>query len=314
MFYYTQELAESDEFMNDANNLNELFEELIHKTNLGYENSNISIKAFKHCFKMATVRENISNNMSVILDEFKKMKESPEILRHSADVAVLLIYDVEDLKDSCGVGFQDAYMNGLTFSVTSRYCAFNQLTFSHEIGHNFGADHPLGHLLKKKVTHKKHGFYYRTIMKDSQKGKPSNRTNYYSNPNVFHPITKTRTGKFGVPSNYLQFSKHIEKIAALGDESCKCYIVTKYNVSIVEYEKCSFKSTGKPAKQNSLDKKQDIQKRNDIWDQSPLSKQNLYEKYLTDVQNLYQSYLKDDQRLYKKYLKHAHEILHEKLC
>ena len=312
MFYYTQELAESDEFRNDANNLNELFEELIHKTNLGYENSNISIKAFKHCFEMATMRENISNNMSVILDEFKKMKESPEQVRQSADVAVLLIYDVEDLKDSCGMGFQDAYKTGETFSVASRHCAFSQLTLSHEIAHNFGANHTLGHLLNKSITHKGHEFYYRTIMKP-QKGVPSNRTNYYSNPYIFHPITKTRTGKFGVPSNYIQFFKHIEKIAALGDESCKCNIENQLNVTMMPYEKCSFKSIGKPAKQYIFDKKKDIQKRNDIWDQSPLLKQNLYKKFLTDVQNLYQKYLKDDQRLYKKYLNEVYENFLETL-
>ena len=45
----------------------------------------------------------------------------------------------------------------------------------------------------------------------------------------------------------------------------------------------------------------------------PISKQNLYNKYLTDLQNLYHSYVKADQRLYKKYLNDAHKKIHEML-
>ena len=311
MFYYTPELAESDEFLNNTINLKEHSEELVQKTNLGYENSNISIKAYMHCFEIATLRENVSNVMEELIEHFSKMKGTPEKLRHSADVAVLLIYDQDDQKDDCGVAYQNAYSNGWTFSVMSRHCALDQLSFSHEIAHNFGAEHSLGYLINNRVTrHKGREFFYRTIMKYPSNVQ-SNRTNYYSNPNIWHPITKTRTGKVGVPSNYEQFSKHIEQIAALGDESCKCYIVTYLNESWMHVNKsCSFQSKAKSANQKFLDKRQNIQKRNDIWNQSPLSKLNLYEKYLTDVQKLYQNYLKDDQRLYKKYLKNAHKNFH----
>ena len=76
-----------------------------------------------HCFEMAAKRENISDNATVILEEFRKMKGTPERLRNSADVAVLL---TNDLKDSCGVGYYEGYKNGWTFSVTSRVCAIRE--------------------------------------------------------------------------------------------------------------------------------------------------------------------------------------------
>ena len=44
-----------------------------------------------------------------------------------------------------------------------------------------------------------------------------------------------------------------------------------------------------------------------------ISKQNSYNKYLTDVQMLYQNYVKADQRLYRKYLNDAHKKIHEML-
>ena len=135
MFYFTPELEASKDFrrphyvkidnitntynakdfFNFNNNLKEYFNELIEKTNIGYENSNIPIRAKMHCFEMASIRENISDNATVILEEFRKMKGTPERLRNSADVAVLL---TNDLKDSCGVGYYEGFKNGWTFSVT----------------------------------------------------------------------------------------------------------------------------------------------------------------------------------------------------
>ena len=69
LFYYTPELDSSIDFQGSMLLLKEYFLEIIYKTNLGYQNSNISVKARMHCFEKATIRENISENMTVILDK-----------------------------------------------------------------------------------------------------------------------------------------------------------------------------------------------------------------------------------------------------
>ena len=130
MFYYTKEFAASNEY--DTIEIGEYFEELVQKTNLGYQNRNISIRARMHCFELATIerdiaidrltvlaegvsdkflkskildqlkkvkemrgiqklsfKENVFDNMSVILDKFKDIRGTPKKLRNLADVAVL---------------------------------------------------------------------------------------------------------------------------------------------------------------------------------------------------------------------------------
>ena len=106
MFYYTPEFGNSYDFLRDNSLLAEYFEELVQKTNLGYQNSNISIRARMLCFERATIRDNVSEKMSVILEKFKNMKGTPEDLMLSADVAVLLTNEV---KNSCGASYGHAY-------------------------------------------------------------------------------------------------------------------------------------------------------------------------------------------------------------
>ena len=292
MFYYTKKFAMSHDFIRSNSLMKDYFEELIHKTNLGYNRSNIPIKARMHCFEMATIEENVSENMSVILDKFRNMKETPENLRNFADVAVLIINDV---KDSCGISYGHAYRNGWTFSVVSRDCAISQLTFSHGISHNFGADHS------------EH---------------PLNITNHY-HPNIIHPMMKTRIGK---PANFMHFSKHIDKISSLGNESCVCYKAYNMKKSVkwahmgleesCNFHQVSMKRPGTKPLHDVLyfrikDQKDTKKKDNDIRNQKPLSK-DLYTNFLTERQNLFEKYLKTAQKLYETYLKDAHNKIHER--
>ena len=122
--------------------------------------------------------------------------------------------------------YQSFYRNGWTFSVTSRDCAISQLTFSHGIAHNFGRI--------KTHEHEKHVHFvqYKYIP--------------YIYPYTIHLITKTRTGKIGMPSNDKQFSRNIATIAGLGDESCICYehhyMESKYKMQHMGLEEsCNYK-------------------------------------------------------------------------
>ena len=103
--------------------------------------------------------------------------------------------------------------------MVSRDCAISQQTLSQVIAHNFGADHSSGYLLNKGDTHlvgkggNSKQKFVRMIMHYNTYGSTSHKkTNHYSNPNIIQK-----------PANYMYFSKHIDKISALGNESCVCY-------------------------------------------------------------------------------------------
>ena len=288
MFYFTPEFAASKDFSSSRSNtsnfvVGDYFEELVQKTNLGYQKYNISIKAYMHCFEMASIQDSVSDKMSVILDKFKNMKGTPEKLRNLADVAVLFTNDV---KDSCGASYGHAYRKGWTFSVTSRDCAISQQTFSHGIAHNFGVDHSSEFLLNKR-------------------GKKELVT--------IHPVRQTRTEKFGVPANYMNFNI----IAALGDESCICYSAYQMFYDRIGWhmalnDSCYFHSKGKgkePAS-NMLDF-QKLDKKIQTFNQKKLQrrkekKKNLYSNFLKNRQKLFKNYIKTAQKLFRNYLKDAH--------
>ena len=261
-----------------------------------------------HCSQMASIRENDSELMNETLRRFANMKGSPEKLLHSADVAILIIADENSRKDACGMAYPDT---GFPFSVVLYVCSLIQNTFSHEIAHNFGVEHSSGYVFKnKKYTNAgepaskyEEGKYFRTIMAKvgGDMIDETIRINYFSNPNIIHPITKLPIGKLENPDNiahFAHFAKNISFIAANGDESCKCH------------DSCNSKSNVKPGKGKA---KHNLKKRYDMRQPGPPpsnQKQNLFKKYLTDLQKLYQNYYKDDQLLYKNYLHNAHKKIH----
>lgn len=323
MFYYTSKFQTKYH-----GNIRDFFEELVHKTNQEYQNSNVSIKARMHCFEKATIRENISENMSEILEEFRKMKGTTEWLRNLADVAVLLINDV---KDSCGASYGHAYRNGWTFSVVSRDCAISQMTFSHGIAHNFGAIHSSGYLLNKK--NRRHGEEGKKSrqeivrMHHKKTGIPSHKKKHYANPNNIQPVMKTRIRKFGMHANLMYFSKHIGKISLLGNESCICYKAYDMREPIKSphmslNESCMFHSgiqknpDATPFPTNVLDfvrKHRKEKKKDQTHDKRNQSTHSdLHKNFLNDRLNLYKNYLKAAQELYKTYLRDAHNKIHER--
>ena len=252
MVYYTPEFAAA------TDNIEEFIDKMIEETNQGYSNSKLPITVTKFCSELATISEHCVNPGS-LLDTFTKMKgshstgffsfisyfysfiilfleeleykfrweESYSALRNTADAATLLVLNQNH--SSCGEGFFAAYRTKKSFSWVKKNCAFRSGMWSlgHELGHNLGAAHnardsgtslPRGHgyFIKKG----KYQIGLRSIMAYPRKGYEI-RTNYYSNPDVIHPLTGTPTGDWK-SNNAAIIRMNIGKLAAIGDESGSC--------------------------------------------------------------------------------------------
>lgn len=104
-------------------------------------------------------------------------------------------------------------------------------SFSHEIGHNLGADHnpsvvpqPLkgdgyGHLITPPGLTRWSG--YRTIMSYYAVGHRT-RVNYWSSPDIIFPVTGTPTGVAGISDNARNLAQNRFTVSAYGDESGNC--------------------------------------------------------------------------------------------
>ena len=90
--YYTPEFARS------TPDLKGFFNQIIDKTNQGYENSKVNLKVKIFCTEMATIHE--TNSLRSQIYQFAVMKENSVKLVGSADFAVLF---VNDDPDACGV-------------------------------------------------------------------------------------------------------------------------------------------------------------------------------------------------------------------
>ena len=154
--------------------------------------------------------------------------ETIAALRNTADAAVLLVQDFDD--NYCGYGWiGTTYEGGPTFSTVKKSCALGYYSFGHEIGHNFGAHHNIeagrnnkfsyghGHLIEAGQS----STGVRTIMAYNAQGHRE-RVNYYSNPDILYPGTRTPTGVEGVSNNAAVITKNRFAMAALGDESSTC--------------------------------------------------------------------------------------------
>ena len=227
MVYYTQEFASA------TDDIEEFIDKMIEKTNQGYLNSKLPITVTKFCSELASISEHCVDSR-LLLETFENMKgsysegqwtASYSALRNTADAATLLVLN----HWRCGEGCFAAYNSGQTFSVVKKDCAIGGLSLGHELGHNLGAGHNIensdkslapyghGHFIKKGKYH----VGWRTIMAYPKRGE-GYRTNYYSNPDVIHPLTGTPTGDRRRANNAAIIRMNIGKLAAIGDESGSC--------------------------------------------------------------------------------------------
>ena len=216
-FYYTADFEAA------TTDIDGFIEEVLAETNQGYKNSGVPLEAYKFCQQRASVNDILEAKK--MLEEFTEMKGSTEALRGSADVAVLLV----DNMDSCGIAWLNSLPVKQTMSVVKKSCAVGYYSFGHEVGHNIGLHHDPatdnntdyndghGHLIAQGSA----ATGYRTILAYHAKGH-GDRVNYYSNPGIKYPDTGTATGTPGRSNNAALLMRNRMRLAAIGDESGFC--------------------------------------------------------------------------------------------
>jgi len=217
MIYYTPEFAEV------TPNIDDFIDQVIAETNQGYVNSLMPITIEKLCSEQTTFHD--SDDAMGLFDKFGAMKASYDAIRNTADGAALLSIRMK----MCGLAIGASYDTGLTFSLIKKSCALGYYSFGHEIAHNLGAEHDPrysnnlnfpdghGHLIERGG----HYMGLRTILAYSSPGHQM-RVNYYSNPKVNHPYTKTPTGVEGLSDNASVLMRNIDRLASLGNETASC--------------------------------------------------------------------------------------------
>merc|ERR1719228_3044744 len=222
---YTVKVYYTPEFRAVTADIDGWLDQQIQEVNQGYINSRVPLRVKLHCAELARVKEGYINDNNNALKDFEKLKGSFKALRGSADQAALF---VTDFGEWCGMATGiNTIASGKTVSVTRKSCAESTFTFGHELGHNIGLAHNReegwintyfnyghGHLIARGSASRG----YHTIMAYSRQGHGV-EANYYSNPSVIYPRTRTPTGVSGISNNARVLTVQRFKLARIGDES-----------------------------------------------------------------------------------------------
>lgn len=124
--------------------------------------------------------------------------------------------------EGCGVAFLGGSKDW-AYGIVQYNCMIGNLSFAHEFGHLFGADHDANAISKpKNLTGYNHGFIYypdrwRTIMSYNAPcdalGYNCTRVDFFSNPDVNYPIGNIPMGTVAKENNAKTCRDNFDKIA-----------------------------------------------------------------------------------------------------
>lgn len=203
-----------------ADGMEALVYESVYRTNLSYENSNISQRLrIVHHEQINYAETGIAQtDLTALRNPADGIIDNVHTLRntHGADVVVL----ITETLDFCGLGyFMDpisSTFSSYAFTVVKRDCAAGNLSFAHELGHNMGADHNCASTNPVNSAGIQHGFFisnpadggtsWRTVMSyNNCTNPPCTRIPYFSNPSIgYSPTGSTTTDPLGTSSGTCQ--------------------------------------------------------------------------------------------------------------
>jgi len=222
MLYYTPEARHS------VDDMRTLAEDMIAKTNQGYMNSQIPLRAKLHCMEETKKPEaHFTKGSGHMLNVFAMYLGGGNNLRRSADAAVLLVKDASPM---CGWGavISDGDYANKMVSLTQLSCAEAGYTFGHELGHNMGLQHDKysPRAGSRIVTPYSQGYHIPGTMFHTILAYPNDdqtvAANYYSNPRL--AVGQYVLGKAGEADAAKRMTEVRFAIAENGDESEVCQL------------------------------------------------------------------------------------------
>lgn len=164
------------------------------ETNEVYANSGVSQRIRLVAAKSWSVTE--TGSLNIALDD---LINSPTVQALRDQYAADCVVGIVEVGDACGLGYLQhtigAWFEALAYSVVTRSCAADNLSFAHELGHNMGAQHDCYIDSTAAPYDFSHGYVdttnqWRTVMAYESEcqdlGIPCPRIPYFSNPNVNH--------------------------------------------------------------------------------------------------------------------------------
>ncbi len=139
--------------------------------------------------------------------------------QYNADFCMLI---TDEVYEGCGVAFLGGSKDW-AYGIVQYNCMINNLSFAHEFGHMFGADHDANAVSKpQNLTGYNHGYIYytnkwRTIMSYNAPcdamGFNCTRVPFFSNPDVNYPIDSIPMGTLAKENNAKTCRDNFDKMA-----------------------------------------------------------------------------------------------------
>jgi len=208
-----------DPMLTDVKNA---IQQAVEVTNQAFKNSEITTYDPIELVQISQL--NFEEEVDSIVNDLYRLKDSITVVQnlrnqYNADFVMLI---TDTLYEGCGVAFLGGSKDW-AYGIVQYNCMIENLSFAHEFGHLFGADHDANAISNpQNLNGYNHGYIYyaekwRTIMSynapcDAMEFN-CKRVRYFSNPDVNYPIGNIPMGSVAKENNAKTCRDNFDKIA-----------------------------------------------------------------------------------------------------